>query len=225
MEYDIVHAILCGDERISDRMLVMIMRKYFVYRHPRALNISSDVVADALHMDRSSVKESWSRIKSKWRMVYMTKSELVKRFGKRRLLDIAEELEIDGVEDSLHVYKVIGAIDSDLEENGIPDWEISEELFDYLVAKGYITDDGEVIDYPDDDAEPEPEEVKLPEKLPGCWGQAESEDPSCKKCPIRVPCTRMRTESRPVCYGALYDESHPDCKGCMEWKECKEESK
>ena len=73
----------------------------------------------------------------------MTKSDIAKRFGKAMLVSIAkDELGID-VNPSEHIYAVIEKMVADIEEGGVPDpSEASDELFDLLIALGYIDEDG-----------------------------------------------------------------------------------
>lgn len=164
----------------------------------------------------------------------VSKSEIVKRFGKKALLEAADEMEIDGVDDSTHVYKVIDAIHANIKELGVvePD-DASDELFDLMVAMGYYTEGGEIVAYvPEEvkggdkepeDSEDEPAEAKLPDELPKCWGLADPEyDPACKACECSAACweERMRRRRNRACFGELYDPKNEDCMQCEEWRYC-----
>ena len=153
----------------------------------------------------------------------MSNSEIVKRFGKFRLLDIAQELEID-VNEATHSLGVAQSIIDSLEGDGIPD-EMSDDLFDLCVAQGYIDEEGNLL-VEEDDAEPdEPEADDEPEdgKEPTCWTMKVGEpgDPACKQCKFLKNCFARRQENRPACFGKLYDPNNEDCKICIEWKYCK----
>ena len=161
----------------------------------------------------------------------MLKSEIIKRFGKARLLDIANELGMP-TSASTHSWKIIQAIIDDLDENGVPeDEDLSNDLFDFLVAISYITEKGVIIEESDKEEPDEEEEdeqkgddsVNLPEDLPDCWGQGDKDVPACRTCPILKQCWSKRLKARKtrVCFGSLYDEGAEDCKICVEWKYCK----
>lgn len=157
----------------------------------------------------------------------MTKSELIKRFGKARLLDVAKELMLP-ITASTHSWKIIDAITNDLDENGVPaEEDLSDDLFDFLVAISYINEEGAIIEdieeepYEEDEQEGD-DSVVLPSKLPKCWGQGDEGNPACKKCPILERCWNKRLKERKtrVCFGLVYDKESEDCKLCVEWKYC-----
>lgn len=165
----------------------------------------------------------------------MNKSEINKRFTKPVLLDIAlEELGVEKVTPKMHVYRVIQAIKDDLITNGIPDEEISDELFDLMVVWEFITKEGDIIE-----AEPESEPKqeasdngqekpveKLPDELPKCWGWGDPEDPACAECPFSDACNKRREENttRMLCFGLLCDDDTEECQMCIVWKFCRKQS-
>lgn len=159
----------------------------------------------------------------------MDRSEIVKRFGKKTLLEVAEKLEID-LPESTHVFKVIGAIQQDIEENGVPESDdeiVSDEMYDLMVAMGYYTEDGDIADLEEGgDEEPEDEEVggkPCACEEQQCWGSGDPEyDPACKACECSAVCWEERLNRRRSrkCFGTMYDPQNKDCSGCDEWRYC-----
>ena len=146
------------------------------------------------------------------------RSEIAKRFGKVRLLDVARELGMI-VTSSTHIYRLTADIQKDLDDNGVPEDDISEDLFDFLVATGYITEDGDLIE---EDEEVETKVTKA--DLPECWGWGDPEnDKACERCPRNAQCVKVRDEVNipsMVCFGDMYDEHDKQCKTCVLWRLC-----
>lgn len=148
----------------------------------------------------------------------MDNSEIVKRFGKKTLLGMCEELGVE-VRSSVRAADLVDIIDDDLDENGVPE-EMSEELEDLAFVLGYIDEDGNLIEPDDTEGEKEQEEV-IDGELPDCYGYADGQDPACKKCKIFDLCMAERIALRPACFGTMYDNNSPECHGCIEAMECK----
>jgi hypothetical protein len=142
--------------------------------------------------------------------------KVLMRFNSDDLVDIADELELP--EDVEEDGAIVQAVLDDYDEQGLPDWEMSEELFDLLVLLGKMDEDG------NDTAEAEEadaaDDVALPDELPDCFGYADTSDTACKKCSIKKPCYAERVANRPECYGKAYAEKSPECSVCLEWKDC-----
>jgi hypothetical protein len=228
-ERTVARMILIGeDARWNHSMELKSMRRTFVFHDPTVSPDHTDVMR-AMTMNNSEAHTLWLSLKFKWWQsggYQLTKSEIAKRFGKRKLLDIAEELDID-VESGTHVYTLVDIINSDLSDNGLPaeDEEVSDDLFDYLVAAGLIDEDGEPIE----DSEPEQKGgsvEELPKKLPGCWGQGEPKDPACRRCEILHRCKALRLKQRPTCFGDFSEDmscvGSEDERGCLYRRECKQ---
>jgi len=151
----------------------------------------------------------------------MTNREIGKRFGKRVLLDIAEELGISAKLDT-HVYDLCDMLLDNL-RGGLPEDEVSEELWDLMVAADFIDEDGNEllsgVDNPQDEQE---ESDEVDEKLPKCYGLADDADPACKRCALRKQCVAVRDANRPSCFGLLYDANDNDCKMCIHWMKCED---
>jgi hypothetical protein len=157
----------------------------------------------------------------------LTKSDIAKRFGKAAILSIAkDELGID-INPSEHIYAVIEKIVADIEEQGVPDSsECNDDLFDLLIALGYIDEDGNPIE---EGSEPETKQkgdVELPDTLPGCWSRGEMDNSACRNCKILQPCLEAREKNKKnrVCFGVLYKEADENCRICLDWKDCREQS-
>lgn len=157
--------------------------------------------------------------------------EIARSFSKQDLIAITIELSLR-VDPGLHIWKMIEAILSDLDESGVPlDDDLSDELFDFLVYAKYITDDGTLIEIVEGEGEDEVEELEetekeiedLPEDLPECFGWGDPEDDrNCARCPIVDACVteRDKTIADMACFGVLYDEKSPDCTDCTIWRLC-----
>lgn len=161
------------------------------------------------------------------------KEEITRSFGKQVLFDICQELGVQYTL-SMHVWDVAQAILNDLDENGVPlDDAVSDDLFEFMVYAKYIREDGTLIEFIDDDAEPEEqseedeeEEEEEPDEMPECYGWGDPEgDRNCARCPIQDSCVaeRDRTIEDMPCFGVLYEQDHPDCMDCTIWRLCKEE--
>lgn len=147
----------------------------------------------------------------------MNNSDIVKRFGKSNLINVAEELGIE-VGSSVRAVKLVEIIEDDLYTNGVPE-DMSEVLEDLAFVLGFIDEDGNLIDDEDDEEE---EEVIEEGDLPGCWGYADDRDPACNKCKIYDMCMKERIALRPPCFGKMYDSHSPECECCIEALDCKQ---
>jgi len=151
---------------------------------------------------------------------------LLRDFSKEELIAIANEMAISlpkGV--GTMARGIIQIVYRDIEANGVPDAtdeeEVSELLFDFLLAAEYVDEDGNVLE--DDETEDEEggnDEEELPEGLPECFGYAESKDPACRKCQIFDNCHKERKETRPECFGILFKLQDEECLSCIEANDC-----
>lgn len=159
----------------------------------------------------------------------LNKAEIAKRFGKQRLLGIAKELEIT-IDPSTHVYLLVDNIAKDLEENGIPipegteEVDLSDDMFDILVAFEYIDEDGNVLEDSEKEggtATEESQEEPRPSILPECWGWSDEADPACAGCKFLIQCVKIRrTKLKGLpCFGT-YDSGSKDCTACIMWRIC-----
>lgn len=167
----------------------------------------------------------------------ITKSQLIKTYGKKAILEIAEYLDIS-VQEGTHTYGVIDLITQDIEDNGIPepDDAMTDAFIEWMCDLGYYGEDSDgylvVLNPVDEDAPDVPtptspkraaeEEVDEKYKLSQCWGKARPEDPSCKKCDVLHACYIKRMEDRAErsCFGKLYDAEDADCHICIEGPDC-----
>lgn len=138
---------------------------------------------------------------------------LYSQFSKKELHEVASELEIsiDGSETTrVLARKILG----DINENGVPEnlEEISDTLFELLVAAEFIDEDGNIIE-----EAPSGEETAtaiIPaDEIPDwkCFSYADPRDPACNKCKLYEPCWKRRVEIRPSCFGKFYAENDPEC--------------
>lgn len=158
----------------------------------------------------------------------MTISEIVKRFGKSKLLALAEELEISDIVSSTHSFAMVSAIKDNLYKEGVPeDEDMSDDLYDFCIAAGLLDSDGNVVEEDDDETGCAIE--TLPDVLPACWGMIDESDTACKKCPISNRCAKQRILVRPRCYGVLFHRKAVKCngdeehEGCLEYYMCQEQ--
>ena len=111
----------------------------------------------------------------------------------------------------------VKCIAADIHEQGMPDGKLSDELFDLLIALGFMDEDGNEIEQKGGTAAQDDE---LPDKLPQCWGYADPDNIACKRCSIMVACYKLREQTRPICYGKTFSSKSPECSICLEWKYC-----
>jgi len=160
-----------------------------------------------------------------------TYSEISRKFGKKKLLLVAADLEI-GVDPSKRINEVIDILLDDIDENGVPDVSLDDDtLFGFLLFLQYIDEDGNLID---DDAVDDPEEeddtadedpVQEPPIERACFGYSEPDYvPACAACQVNDACARKRDEivAGMYCFGRLYDSGHEQCSNCTLWRICKE---
>ena len=141
--------------------------------------------------------------------------EVMKDFSKEELLGISKELEL-GLRINTMARDIIQSVLDDLDENGVPeDEDCSDLLYDFLVATGYVEDDEEDMEgeYAKGGNEGEIDE-------PECFGWADKRDPACKKCSWLASCVKERVETRPECFGLLFDTTDPECGVCIEASSC-----
>jgi hypothetical protein len=150
------------------------------------------------------------------------------------MLSIAAQLHIDvkGNPTSKGLCEKISSI----LDKGIPELdEVSDVVFDFLEAGGWIDEEGNVLEinlaktkqdeeeesYEINEKEPD-EPVVVEDKLPQCYGFEDGRDPSCKRCKVKDTCMILRVANRPKCFGKLYSEHEPECQVCIEMAACSE---
>jgi len=164
---------------------------------------------------------------------------LLQDFSKEELLAIAEELEIKLPKGMGTMARgIIQSVYANLDKEGVPDAtfggslatdedEVSELLFDFLLAAEYVDEDGNILE--DDETEEkggDAEEIEeLPDDLPECFGYAEIKDPACRKCKIYNLCAIERIGTRPECFGVLFKLQDEECLSCIEANECQQARK
>jgi hypothetical protein len=158
--------------------------------------------------------------------------KLYTRFDKTELLTVAEQLHISisGNPSSKGICeKLTNTLD-----NGVPDIaeEVSDVVFDFLEAGGWIDANGNILakaDVDDEDEEENAYEIHEKEsdvivdeevKLPQCYGMEDDRDPSCKRCKVKEPCKVLRIANRPKCFGLMHDGREPECQVCIEEAAC-----
>jgi len=229
-EFDVVRAILRDDDRIRQQIRVRTARKSFVYKKT-IMRINFALVAEAMH-EGPEFREVWNSIRDKWqnpveRIHAMNKSDLVKRFGKSAIYSICEELGLEA-DTSVHVFRMLESIESDLDENGIPEVDdCSDDLYDMLIAIGYIDEEGELIDIQEGGATQPVSKGDLPDTLPDCWGCVDEDDLACGRCTLHDKCIveRGRLIDGLECFGVMYEPKVKECSICLYWKLCEKEQK
>jgi len=143
---------------------------------------------------------------------------LHKEFRKSELFDIADELDLD-VEEGLRSLELSDLLVEDIETNGVPEpEECSDLMFEFLVVAGFVDEDGEIIEYVEE--EEETEEINY-EEMPECFSLADDRDPACNRCKVFEICMKERIANRPKCFGRLYSPNAEECKNCLEALYCK----
>lgn len=169
----------------------------------------------------------------------MTLSEIVKRFGKVRLLRISKELvriseelgdesDLLDIKEGTHSYTIVQAIQRDMNDNGVPnDDDMSDDLFDFCIAAGILDEDGNIVD--EEAGGDNKEEIELPDKFPQCWGMADEADTACSRCRLVDLCCDQRIKARPRCFGVLFNVRSEKCAGsengsvgCLEYILCRD---
>ena len=148
-------------------------------------------------------------------------SDLCKEYRKQEIMTLAEELELSkrGSAGTI-MEKVIW----DLEDKGVPDEsECSELMSDFLLASGFVDEDGNIIEDDEDEEEELDDEPLVIEKNPECFAFADDRDPACNKCKFKESCMVARINDRPECFGELFDRNSEECQGCLEVTFCKKE--
>jgi hypothetical protein len=164
----------------------------------------------------------------------VSSNTLYRNFDKQELLSIADQLKIpvkgNPTSKGLCEY-MSGVLDKGVPELG----EVSDATFDFLVAGGWIDEDGNVLDVNlanaevDDDDEEETYEIHEKEsdvlvaeeiKLPQCYGLEDDRDPSCRRCKVKDACKVLRIANRPKCFGLMHDGKEPECQVCIEEASC-----
>jgi len=150
-------------------------------------------------------------------------SEILQEFNKSELLEILQEL---GIVYEIHTMArdLIQSILNDLNESGLPDplneKECSELLYNFMWIAGYIDEDGNILN----EEEEADNEIKKPvkeEQLPPCWGFEDDRDPSCNRCKLQDLCRQQKINTKPECFGRLYDMSAHECQMCLVASYCK----
>lgn len=136
------------------------------------------------------------------------------RWPKRRLVRvIMSKIEADGVPEP----------PADL--NFMSQGDVLTEDFIYIA--GYVDDKGNLTDKRwlstlEMDVEQFMEQHGITSKPP-CYGFADDQDPSCKRCMLYIYCAELRLARLPACFGGLlYSEGDPECLSCMERLFCRE---
>lgn len=152
----------------------------------------------------------------------MTNRDIAKRFGKDTLLGMAEELGLE-VDVGRHVYKLVDDLIDDLETNGLPDEEVSDALWDFMVASGFIDEDGNEL-YRESSGDDEGGDADDKDDVTEwkCFGMLDENDPACRRCKGRERCLEKRISVRPSCFGRMYDAENDDCADCVHWKYCQD---
>jgi len=159
---------------------------------------------------------------------------IVKDFTKDEIMSMLIELEIQ-VDDDIDANSRTLTVKllTDLDANGIPEdlQAISDTMYEFLVASGFIDEEGNELDRKGDqtnqkDNSQKGDDVTIPSNsdtiLPPCYGMADDlkNDPACKKCIIYDDCLARRINMRPQCYGKYYNKSADECKVCLENFNC-----
>lgn len=155
-------------------------------------------------------------------VVNMPSAELdaiIDEYSIDELLQIASELGLKKptTKKGLSVRLVGGTILGDLQDNGVPDPDdraaCSDLMYDFLVNTGFVEEEED---------EQSEEIVEEPIKKPECFSLADDRDPSCRKCKVLEMCKVKRIQSRPKCFGVLWDPNEVECKVCIEFNFCKQ---
>ena len=146
----------------------------------------------------------------------MTNSELHKRFSKPELMEILADLKVISKAAATMTSKdLVTAITAYLDKHGLPD-DCSDLSFDFLIAAGFVDENGNTLDHV-----PEKEEQEPTIRLPQCYGFEDTpSDPACKGCKVRVACRTARESNRPPCFGKLFDNNAAECQVCIEKSFC-----
>lgn len=99
-------------------------------------------------------------------------------------------------------------------------------LEDFIYIAGYVNDDGNLTDRKwlstlSMDVDEFMQLHGIGSKPP-CYGFADDQDPSCKRCMLYIYCAELRLSRLPPCFGLLYSEGNPECLSCMERLFCRE---
>jgi len=150
--------------------------------------------------------------------------DIYTQFNKKELLACADELGIVGETAQASAKLLSDVILKDLEENGIPEnlEDISDSLFELLVAAEYIDEEGNLLDSTEEE-EKSIVPVVVVEDIPDwvCFGYAEPRDPACNKCRLYDACWVRRIDKRPQCFGKMYAVDAQECRECGESYYCK----
>lgn len=158
----------------------------------------------------------------------MSDRDLAKRFGKSSLLAVAEELEID-ISESTRVPDIVAAIRSDMETNGIIDGEVSDVMYDVMIAMEFIDQEGNIPEDQLAESKDLPEEEEPQDEAqtdrPKCFGWGDPKhDPACARCKVGTAChehTMSTTVRQLPCWGQ-YEADADECTLCILWRMCKE---
>jgi hypothetical protein len=159
----------------------------------------------------------------------MNHKAIAKHFGKARLLALAEELELS-LPKSTRVLDLVATIEQDMEQNGILEGEVSDDMWTIMLQLEFIDEDGVSLDGSEggDEEEPEdePEDESVPEEeRPDCFGLGDVEnDSACRRCKISAACmteTLNVTVVQRPCWGE-YEKESDECAKCVLWRMCKE---
>lgn len=138
---------------------------------------------------------------------------LAKDFHKKEIISIAEELNV-AIDPTQPTVNLIHAVSENLESEGVPEMaECSDTLVEFLVAAGFMKDDGSIPGEASVD-------VSLPDEMPPCFSYAHPRDPACNRCRVFDLCMTERIKRRPPCFGK-YSVHAEECKACLESFDCK----
>ena len=145
--------------------------------------------------------------------------DVLSQFNKKEIIAVAKELGADVQPDDqkLELVKRLISIGIRLANSDDSTLELSETAVALLVTAEVIDEEGNPLIKEEDGSD----DVELPDNLPQCWGYADEKDPACGKCLVFKPCTKLRIERRPQCFGQLFDKHAPECIACLEAPFCK----
>lgn len=140
------------------------------------------------------------------------KKDVMSQFDKQELINIADELGLDG--QGKRSIEIVILIDYDIKNNGLPEVSsCSDLLAEYLVAAEYCDENGDEIK---EVTSKDTEDVSMPE----CFGLADERDPSCQRCKVLELCKKERIRTRPPCYGT-WVKNDDQCTICIEAASCR----
>jgi len=148
--------------------------------------------------------------------------QLVKDFKKSELIKVAKDLGFEKIPEMTSLQWV-KQLNDDLDLNGVPEWkDCSDVMVEYLVAAGYYDGDGNLLDETKEVVDKSTDKTSVVEGgdalrvVPACFGFYDVDDPACAtKCTVTEICIQRQTNTRPECFGVLFEEHNQDCAGCI----------